>query len=125
MIYRSEGYYQSEMLDLPNIVYGFGTRAYTEDLLPITKQVHGSDVVLFDTIDPEKTYVADAFLSEESGILCKVRTADCLPLIICDRVKKIVGAVHCGWRGTVARIVPRVFDTILEMGSLPEDGNLL
>jgi len=151
--YRSEGYYHSELLDLPNIIYGFGTRlldnldcfsldrlgiAMTNKslrggqgttkqssehhvVIPKTKQVHGSDVVVFETVDPNKTYIADAFLSGRPGIICKVRTADCLPMIIFDPVKKIVGAVHCGWRSTVARIVPSVFDVMSKMGSHPKD----
>jgi len=68
------------------------------------KQVHGTSVIEvagIQSLDIE----ADAALTTQSGIVCAVLTADCLPLLFCDRQGTRVAAVHAGWRGLAAGIV--------------------
>jgi len=48
---------------------------------------------------------ADAVWTAESARVCAVLTADCLPLLLCDREGTCVAAAHVGWRGLVAGIV--------------------
>ncbi|WP_237060514.1 peptidoglycan editing factor PgeF [Microbulbifer sediminum] len=48
---------------------------------------------------------ADASFSREAGTVCAVLTADCLPLLLCDRAGSIVAAVHAGWRGLATGVV--------------------
>jgi hypothetical protein len=47
----------------------------------------------------------DAFVTASKNVVCFVRTADCVPILLCDPEKKVVGAVHAGWRGTVCSVV--------------------
>ncbi len=65
-------------------------------------QVHGTTVV-DATGDSQPD--ADACYSTTAGIGCAVMTADCLPLLICDRLGGQVAAVHAGWRGLAAGVV--------------------
>lgn len=61
-------------------------------------QVHGTAVVdagLDHTVPP----AADAALCLTSRRACAILTADCVPVLICDRAGSMVGAAHCGWRG--------------------------
>ena len=61
-------------------------------------QVHGSKVVSLPL--PESTLVdADASYSDQQGQTCVVMTADCLPVLFCDRQGTRVAAAHAGWRG--------------------------
>lgn len=61
-------------------------------------QVHGTKVVSLPL--PESALVdADASFSDRIGQVCVVMTADCLPVLFCDRQGTRVAAAHAGWRG--------------------------
>lgn len=65
---------------------------------------------------------ADGSITTDPGILLAVQTADCIPVLVADRKKRIVGAFHAGWRGTVKRIVELGVGRMrLEFGSRPQD----
>ncbi len=64
-------------------------------------QVHGCAVATVDHA-PEAAATppqADASLAVAPGRVCAVMTADCLPVLLCDRAGTVVGAAHAGWRG--------------------------
>lgn len=62
------------------------------------KQVHGTRVADADVCE-ESTPVADASISRRAGRVCVVMTADCLPVLFCDKAGTVVAAAHAGWRG--------------------------
>jgi YfiH family protein len=74
------------------------------------KQVHGTDVLIVDQpIRQEESFEGgwDALVSNQPGVMVTVRTADCVPVLLHDPVQRVVAAVHAGWRGAVAGIVPK------------------
>lgn len=73
-------------------------------------QVHGTDVLVLDRpVADGQAFDGgwDALMTDQPGVLLTVRTADCVPVLIHDPVHGIVAAVHAGWRGAVAGIVPK------------------
>ncbi|MES9969521.1 MAG: peptidoglycan editing factor PgeF [Candidatus Thiodiazotropha sp.] len=66
-------------------------------------QVHGCAVVSAESADPGCE--ADAVYSDQPDRVCAVLTADCLPLLITDRLGREVCAVHAGWRGLAAGVI--------------------
>lgn len=51
-----------------------------------------------------------------------VRTADCVPVLLHDPVRQVVAAIHAGWRGAVAGIVPKTVALLASrFGTVPKD----
>ncbi|MDH5185366.1 MAG: peptidoglycan editing factor PgeF [Gammaproteobacteria bacterium] len=65
------------------------------------EQVHGIDVIEARGLNN----TADASITTETGAVCTVMTADCLPVLICDRNGRGVAAAHAGWRGLAGGII--------------------
>ena len=74
-------------------------------------QVHGKDVHAVDA-RPSETLYGDGVVSASYGLPISVFTADCTPVLLHDPVSGAVGAVHAGWRGTVARVVQVAVETM-------------
>jgi YfiH family protein len=85
------------------------------------RQIHSAVVhVVRDA--PAKPLVGDGVVTHLSGLTLAVLTADCVPVLIVDAKRKVVGAFHAGWRGTVQRIVEKGVGTMrMEYGSDPKD----
>ncbi len=67
------------------------------------QQIHSNRVI---TLDAEhRLQQADASYTDQSGRVCTVLTADCLPLLLCSQDGSEIAAVHAGWRGLLAGII--------------------
>lgn len=93
-------------------------------------QVHSSKVLVVDdefvksAIDNRNLILEegwDAMITDKRGFMLTVTTADCVPVLLYDSVKKVVAAVHSGWRGTAKNIVAEVFDQMRRYGSCAEN----
>lgn len=71
------------------------------DRLVLAEQVHGSTVV---RASPGSVPEADALWTDAGDTWIGIRTADCVPVLLCSEDGSRVAAVHSGWRGTAARI---------------------
>ena len=65
------------------------------------EQVHGTRIALPGT----EQACADGRFTDRPGEVCAVLTADCLPVLLCNRSGTAVAAVHAGWRGLLAGVV--------------------
>jgi len=67
------------------------------------RQVHGTKVLEADRIQAVEE--ADGSYSRNTGQVCVVLTADCLPILLCEQTGAAVAVVHAGWRGLAAGVV--------------------
>ena len=92
-------------------------------LIPI-RQIHSSVVHLATRSDADLPVgcEADGQITSEPGLLLAVQTADCIPVLVADRKRRVVAAFHAGWRGTVQRLVENGIILLRsQFGSQPSD----
>ena len=78
-------------------------------------QVHGVNVA--DAADVHGTPEADACVATQTGVVCAMMTADCLPVLFCDVAGKVVGSAHAGWRGLASGVLERTVDAMRQRGA--------
>lgn len=87
------------------------------------KQVHGNTVLTPQEIEnqvsssDEELALADGLMSEQPLQAVWVASADCTPVLIGDVKTGQVAALHAGWRGTAAKIVPQAIARLQSQGS--------
>ena len=70
------------------------------------RQIHSDVIRCIDSIPPEPLS-GDGLITATPGLVLAIQTADCLPVILVDSKRHVVGVFHAGWRGTVSRIVEK------------------
>lgn len=83
------------------------------------EQVHGNNIVLADG-KHEFYKNADGLITQNKMFL-GIRTADCLPIFIFDPKKKIIGAIHAGWKGLVGDIIDQAIDRMSKLGAISQE----
>ena len=75
------------------------------DKVITAKQVHGSLVNIISTSSKKSDQDEDGLITNSPGIALAIRTADCIPILIFDPQKKVISALHSGWKGTRLEIL--------------------
>jgi hypothetical protein len=89
-------------------------------------QVHGNDIFIIkpfgDYYSASDALDYDAIVTSRTNLAVCIKTADCVPVFIVDRKKKIIAVVHAGWKGTALEISAKVVCLLQEKyGSTPRD----
>lgn len=95
-------------------------RAAWPGLVPVrVHQVHGTEVVAIAGA-PHQVPSADGMVTARSGIALCIFTADCAPILMADPANHVIGALHAGWRGTLANIAQAGIRAMVAQGAHPE-----
>jgi YfiH family protein len=81
------------------------------------RQVHGTNVLVVGEQLPSRELLEqgwDALITDEPGVCLTIKTADCVPVLLFDPVRRVIAAIHAGWRGTLSQIVPKTIGTMCE-----------
>jgi len=107
----------STLDELAFVEHGFGTRhdgPWPETTTCTTiRQIHSDQVI--EATEPGVAGEGDALITNRPGLFVSIRTADCVPILLADPVNRVVGAVHAGWRGTVAGILSRTLEKMAQL----------
>lgn len=88
----------------------------------VTKQVHGNEVRIVTAADKHicmssVPYEADGIVTAEKGMPIWCFVADCVPVLLCDDVHGVAGAIHCGWRSSVGDILKNAVEKMVLLGA--------
>ncbi|MBR1660587.1 MAG: peptidoglycan editing factor PgeF [Oscillospiraceae bacterium] len=91
-----------------------------------TRQVHGNTVRTVTASDIHRLfepvpYEADGIVTADKSVTLVCFTADCVPVLLCDARRGVAGAVHCGWRSSVADILGNAVKAMRALGALEAD----
>ncbi len=110
----------------------FGALGIEPDRTVRVRQVHGDGVLVVDRplivregfprVLLDEGFEYDALVTDLPGVALTVSTADCLPILLADRRRAAIAAIHAGWRGTVRGIARLAVETLRDRyGTDPGD----
>ncbi len=83
-------------------------------------QVHGRKVVELEAPLPDgERPQADALVTRVPGVALGVLSADCVPVLFCDRHAKVIGAAHSGWKGAIGGVLDATVEAMTKLGAAP------
>jgi polyphenol oxidase len=87
-------------------------------------QEHKDNIITIHNDSAENEYcagIADAMITDVPLQILVIRTADCVPILLLDNKKRIIAAVHSGWRSSFLGIAGKTVEKMIEKGSDPGD----
>ena len=92
-----------------------------KDSLALMHQTHSNKVEIIVKRNNLERIKCDAMLTKDNEIALSVLTADCLPILIYEKRKEIIGCIHAGWKGAVNGIIENTLKKLEEMnGSIKQ-----
>ncbi len=83
----------------------------------VVNQIHEDRILLIDEEHPKPSenqpLQYDAILTDRPGLAIGIKTADCVPILMVDPVRRVIGAVHAGWKGTSLGIAAKAVDALV------------
>jgi len=85
----------------------------------MVNQCHGTDILVIDEPNPDYAHfqklACDGIITNQPQVMIAVGVADCLPLLLLDPVKRVVAALHAGWKGTAGNIAGKGVDSLVKI----------
>ncbi len=102
------------------------TFGFEPERLITMDQKHGDSIWIIDKpLVPSRSFLnyrSDALLTDQPNIAIGVLTADCVPILLVDPNRAVIGIIHAGWRGTLLGIARKALDEMIHhFGTHPEE----
>ena len=81
------------------------------------QQVHGNRVLPIKSAFDDERRIGDGMVTNVPGIVLAIFTADCVPVLMVDMEARVAGALHAGWRGTLAGIASKGVRAMVVLGA--------
>ena len=92
--------------------------------LILLNQIHSNKVISINKV-PKRKLLGDALITSKKKFALGILTADCAPVFIYDSKKKIISAIHAGWKGAYKRILYKAIYEFKKKGSNVKDLNVV
>ena len=79
----------------------------------ISNQIHSTNVEMVDENTPLDIKDTDGFITNLRGVALLTKSADCQSILLYDPVNKVIGNVHSGWKGTLAKIIDNAINIMI------------
>lgn len=80
------------------------------------RQVHGDGVAVVAEVDFDQELDGyDALITDRPGVALLIQQADCQAILLHDPHRRVIAAIHCGWRGSVANIIAATIARLTEI----------
>ena len=103
-----------------NLRYVKGKILSRKNSIVLLYQIHSSKFFYLKKI-PKRKLIGDGFITNIKNLPLGILTADCAPILILDAKKKIIAAIHAGWKGAYKNIVIKVLRKFTNLGSKKKD----
>ena len=81
----------------------------------LLNQIHSNKFIFINkNYKKKRKFKADAIITNQKKLPIGILTADCVPILICDKKKNIIAAIHAGWKGAYKNILIRVVKFMLK-----------
>jgi polyphenol oxidase len=81
-------------------------------------QIHSAEVVAVEEPwGPEAVPRADAMVTNRSGVVLGVLSADCVPILFADAEARVIGAAHAGWKGALGGVLDATIEAMVGLGA--------
>jgi YfiH family protein len=118
-------------MDFKTSTSAWSEQVSTDIRLVLLRQVHGVRIVAFEAgkghdfgekgLEEGDGWIARISELTQARTCLGVITADCFPVLMCDQKSDLIAALHCGWRSTIAGILPLAIEMFFERGSVDSD----
>ena len=91
--------------------------------LVLLNQVHSNKFHFIEKKNKsfKRKLIGDALITNKKKIIIGILTADCVPILIYDKNRKMISAIHAGWKGAYKGVVKKVINFFLKTGSESKD----
>ena len=98
----------------------FGRLGIDPTRVAVARQCHSASVAY--ARDPGAYEAVDGLMTDQTNVWLTISIADCVPVLVVDQRRRVIGGFHAGWRGTAAGIVAQGIEAMVKkFGARPED----